>query len=55
MGKCLLLLNEQRHTKFEKLNGHFLPIIVAKIEGRWKKLQYVRLERIPNGCLVTGC
>lgn len=43
MGKCLLLLKEQRHRKSEKLNGHFLPIIVAKIEGRWKKLQYVRL------------
>ena len=49
MGKCILFfLNEIRHTKFKKLNGHFLPIIVAKIEGRQKKSQYVRLERVPN-------
>lgn len=44
MGKCLRFLNEQRRTKFLKLNGHFLPIIVAKIEGRREKLQYVRLK-----------
>ena len=47
MGKHLPFLNEQRYTKFLKLNGlFFLPIIVAKLGERQKKWQYVRLEGI---------